>query len=439
MTTLRIGAGTGFSGDRMEPAIDLVSRGELDFLVLECLAERTIALAQLRKQSVTQPGYDLLLELRLRDLLPLCRAKNVRLISNMGAADPRSAAEKTLEIARELGLKGLRIAWVEGDDVMPKLDSLVPIEADPLPETYRAISANAYLGCESIVEALANDADVVITGRVADPSLFLAPMVHAFHWRMDDWELLGRGTAVGHLLECAGQLTGGYFADPGYKDVPGLEDLGFPLGEVHEDGSVLLTKLEGTGGTLTLQTCREQLLYEVLDPAAYVTPDVISDFTHVRLHQQGKDAVRMDGAGGRRRPSMYKVSVGVRNGFFGEGQISYAGSGAVARAKLAETILTRRLAHSCAAELRFDLIGMNSLHGESSRMECEPYEVRLRCVGRFDNLAATETLLREVESLYVNGPAGGGGITTSLRESIAIYPALLPRDAVTQTMHMEVA
>jgi len=279
----------------------------------------------------------------------------------------------------------------------------------------------------------------VITGRVADPSLFLAPMVHAFGWSMDDWELLGQGTAVGHLLECAGQLTGGYFADPGYKDVPGLEDLGFPLGQVHEDGSVLLTKLEGTGGMLTLQTCREQLLYEVLDPAAYVTPDVVSDFTHVRLREVSKDAVRMNGARGRQRPSMYKVSVGVRNGFFGEGQISYAGSGAVARARLAEAILTKRLGHSDAAELRFDLVGMNSLHGESSRMECEPYEVRLRCVGRFDTLPATETLLREVESLYVNGPAGGGGITTSLRESIAIYPALIPRDAVTQTMYMEVA
>ncbi len=423
----------------MEPAIDLATRGDLDFLVLECLAERTIALAQLRKQRDGRPGYDPLLELRFRNLLPVCRRNKVRLITNMGAADPHGAARRTIALAKELGLERLRVAWVEGDDVLAQLEWLEPMASDPLPKTYAPVSANAYLGCEPIIEALSTGADVIIAGRVADPSLFLAPMIHAFGWRLDEWNLLGQGTAAGHMLECAGQLTGGYFADPGYKDVPRLEDLGFPLGEVREDGSVLLTKLDGTGGMLTLQTCREQLLYEVQDPAKYVTPDVIADFTGVQLHVEGEDLIRMQGAIGRPRTGTYKVSVGVPNGFYGEGQISYAGSGAMARAKLAQEILDKRFARLGVTEVQFDLIGWNSLHGEASYATCEPYEIRLRTVGRFETALAAEELMREVESLYVNGPAGGGGITTSLRESIAIYPALLSRDRVTTTVSVEEA
>ncbi len=251
----------------------------------------------------------------------------------MGAANPQAAAEMTVKIARELGLHGLRVAWTEGDDVMASIGHMIPFGTDPFPPAESPISANAYLGCEPIVGALADGADVVLTGRVADPSLFLAPLIHTFGWSYDNWERIGKGTAIGHLLECAGQLTGGYFADPGYKDVPRLEELGFPLTEVSENGTALLTKLDGTGGILSMQTCREQILYEVLDPARYITPDVCSDLTNIRMEELAPDLVRVTGATGRPRTDTYKVSIGYRNGFFGEGLISYGGPGALPRAR----------------------------------------------------------------------------------------------------------
>ncbi|MDE3061821.1 MAG: DUF1446 domain-containing protein, partial [Acidobacteriota bacterium] len=276
MKTVRIGAGAGYSGDRIDPAVELAEKGALDFLVFECLAERTIALAQKARRLDANAGYDPLLEERMRAVLPLCAERRICIVSNMGAAHPMAAARKTQEIARELGLRGLRIAAVTGDDVLEILriesGTLESMEG-PLPPQEQWIAANAYLGATPLVEALAGGADVILTGRVADPALFLAPLVHAFGWRMDDWTRLGQGTVVGHLLECAGQVTGGYFADPGvkggYKDVPNLARLGFPIAEVSADGSAVVTKVEGSGGMVTRATCTEQLLYEIQDPAEY--------------------------------------------------------------------------------------------------------------------------------------------------------------------------
>jgi hypothetical protein len=271
----------------------------------------------------------------------------------------------------------------------------------------------------------------VITGRASDPALFLAPMIHAFGWAMDDWNLLGQGTVAGHLLECAGQITGGYFADPGYKDIPGLARLGFPIGEVGEDGSLVITKVAGSGGAVTAQTCKEQLLYEVHDPTQYIQPDVVADFSHVKVEEIAADRVRVSGGRGTRRTDTLKVSVGYVDSYIGEGQISYAGPGALARGRLALEIVRERLKLTgvAASELRFDLIGADSLHGaEVSGHANEPYEVRVRVTGRTENLREAVRIGNEVETLYTNGPAAGGGAFKSARDVVAVASVLLPRE-----------
>ncbi len=269
---------------------------------------------------------------------------------------------------------------------------------------------------------------MVITGRVGDPALFLAPLVHAFGWAMDDWERLGRGTLAGHLLECAGQITGGYFADPGFKDVAGLGRLGFPIGLVAEDGTVEITKVEGSGGAVTLATCKEQMLYEVHDPARYLQPDVVADFSGVRMVQVGPDRVRAEGATGSPATGLLKVSVGYVDSYVGEGQISYAGPGALARGQLAREIVRERLALTGVrtSELRCDLIGVDALHGEALSAGREPYEVRLRVAGRTETMAEAVRLGNEVETLYTNGPAGGGGAWKAAREVVAVQSVLVP-------------
>jgi hypothetical protein len=437
MRTIRIGSGAGYSGDRIEPAIELAEKGDIDYLVFECLGERTVALAQQARLKDPDSGYDPLLEERMRAVLPLCAEKHIKIVTNMGAANPEAAAKKTAEIARSLGLASLKIAAVVGDDVLEacKRADLPIVEFAGSIKTLgnRIVSANAYLGAEPIAEALSAGADIVITGRASDPALFLAPMIHAFGWAMDDWPLLGKGTVAGHLLECAGQITGGYFADPGYKDVEGLARLGFPIGEVGEDGSLVVTKVAGSGGAVTARTCKEQLLYEVHDPARYLQPDGVADFSEVEVDEIAPDRVRVTGARGTARTETLKVSVGYVDSFIGEGQISYAGSGALARGRLALDIVRERLELTgvAASELRFDLIGVDSLHGPHvSAHANEPYEVRIRVTGRTDNMREAVRIGNEVETLYTNGPAGGGGAWKSAREVVAVASVLLPREHV---------
>jgi hypothetical protein len=435
MRTIRIGSGAGYSGDRIEPAVELAEKGGIQYLVFECLGERTVALAQQARMKNPDGGYDPLLEERMRAVLPLCAAKGIKIVTNMGAANPLAAARKTAEIAKSLGLSSLRIAAVIGDDVLDACkDGDLPImEFDGTIKQLgnRLLSANAYLGAGPMAEALEGGADVVITGRASDPALFLAPMIHAFGWAMDDWNLLGQGTVAGHLLECAGQITGGYFADPGFKDIPDLARLGFPIGEVSEDGSLVITKVEGSGGAVTAQTCKEQLLYEVHDPARYIQPDVVADFSQVKVEEIAKDRVRVGGGRGSKRTPTLKVSVGYVDSFIGEGQISYAGPGALARGKLALEIVRERLKLTgvAASELRFELIGVDSLHGaQLSAHANEPYEVRVRVAGRTENLSEAVRIGNEVETLYTNGPAAGGGASKSARDVVAVASVLLPRE-----------
>jgi hypothetical protein len=404
-------------------------RGEIDYLMLECLAERTIAIAQKDRLADPSRGYDGMLLRRMEMLLPALLARGVRLVTNAGAANPLAGAEAVAALAGRLGLAP-RIVAVLGDDV---LDHMTPdLQLDDgrrLSELGEVVSANAYLGAEPLRAGLERAADIVISGRVADPSLALAPLMHHHAWAADDWRLMARGTAIGHLLECAGQLTGGYFAEPGRKEVPGLARLGFPFADVWPDGRAVFGKPPGTGGRISVQTAKEQLLYEVLDPHAYLTPDSSADFTRIVLRDLGEDRVELTGGEGAVRPDRLKVSVGYRAGFVGEGEISYAGPGAEARARLAGEIVMARLGTGFD-ETRVDLIGIDSTHGRSYGNRPEAYEARLRVAGRARDAATAARIGEEVEALYCNGPAGGGGARKYLRAVVGVASTFLPRDRV---------
>ena len=429
---IRIGCGAGFSGDRIEPAVLLAENAALDYLVLECLAERTIALAQKRKMLDANKGYDPLLEKRIIGLLPHLVKNNVKLITNMGAANPIAAAKKIVEIANTLGFN-IKVAAVTGDDVLDSVqaNAIAMFDTDhnkPLSE-YAIVSANAYMGAEALVEALQTGADIIITGRVADPSLFLAPMIYEFGWNFNQYDLLGKATVTGHLLECAGQVTGGYFADDVYKSVEGLENLGHPFADVSTDGSSVISKLNNTGGVVNIDTVKEQLLYEVMNPQQYFTPDVVADFTTVQVKEIGKDQVQINGGSGKVKPSTYKVSVGYKAFYLGEGEISYAGSTAYERAKLAGNILQQRL-HNTFSDLRIDYIGMQSLHQTDFDYNNKPYEVRVRIAAKANTTEQAALIGEEVEALYTNGPAGGGGARKYVNEVIGIVSTLIDRNNI---------
>jgi len=437
---VRIGTGAGFSADRLEPAVDLVRRGRLDFIVLECLGERTVAFAHRDRMLDPSRGYNALLERRMRALLPLCAENRTVLITNMGAANPRAAAASTLAIARGLGLGGLKIACIEGDDVTDRVGPEHPLMDEPGKVGdigRRIVGMNAYLGADAVLPALAARADVIIGGRLADPSMFLAPLMHRFGWRATDMALLGAGTLVGHLMECGMQVTGGYFADPGFKDVPDLANCGYPIAEVSRDGSATITKLAGTGGAVTPATVKEQLLYEVHDPAAYLTPDVTADFSKVTIESAGTDRVRFANASGRERPAQLKVTVVFDAGFHAEAGVSYAGPGAAARGKLAGEIVRRRMSEVHGlSDIRVDLIGISSLFATASVSASDAEDVRLHVAMRSADRAQSELMLWEVESLLCCGPAGGGGFRGSITPAIMTKSILIDRDWVRPTVEI---
>jgi hypothetical protein len=431
--SIRIGCGAGFSGDRIEPALVLAENGALDYLVLECLAERTIGLAQKRKMLDATKGYDPLLEKRITTLLPHLQQNKVRLITNMGAANPIAAAKKIIEIATQQNVK-LKVAAITGDDVLSIIEQqgsvISDLENHKLLSDYHIISANAYLGADPVVEALESGADIIITGRIADPSLFVAPMIHEFGWDKNNYDALGKGTVTGHLLECAGQVTGGYFADGVKKIVAGLATLGHPFAEVFADGSATIGKVAGTGGVINLQTTKEQLLYEVMNPHEYFTPDVIADFTTVHLTETGKDEVHVSGGTGKAKPPTYKVSIGYKAFYLGEGEISYAGAAAYERAQLAGDIIRERL-QPIVKDIRVDFIGVQSMHKTSFDHPDTPYEVRLRVAAKAASAEEAALVGEEVEALYTNGPAGGGGARKYVTEVIGIVSTLLDRNTIT--------
>jgi hypothetical protein len=437
---IRIGCGAGFSADRLGPACDLVEKGALDFIIFECLGERTLAFGHRDRKANPARGYNAQLEARMKKILPLCRKAGTRLVTNMGAANPRSAAEATIRIARELGLSGLRVAYVEGDEVTDILGEDTPLwEGGTIGDVGLTLAgANAYLGSDALLPALDAGADVVIAGRVADPALVVAPLRHRYGWAEDDWEKLGAGTVAGHLLECGMQITGGYFADPGKKDVPRLAQCGFPIAEIGENGGLVITKLAEAGGFVTERTVKEQLLYEVHDPKAYLTPDVTADFSRVGVSDEGRDRVRLSGGSGRERPRDLKVTVGFDGGYLAEAGISYAGPNAVRRATLARDVLEERLTEILGneAKLRLDLIGVSSLHGTATEYPSDAQDIRVRAAMRSTDREKAEQVLWETESLLCCGPAGGGGYRGTITPSVVTYSASLARDRVSPRFTM---
>lgn len=442
--TIHIGAGAGFSGDRPDAAAavvqTLISSGKPAFLIFEMLAERTLALAQLDRQRDSDAGYSPNMLAMLEPVLATCLANNIRIISNFGAANPSAAARRIATRATALGFPQTRIAVVSGDDLMPHLSAaeLAARETDGklLGGDSQIIAANAYLGARPIAEALDQGAAIVVTGRVADPALVLGPLVHGFRWAWDDWDRLAAGTLVGHLLECGPQVTGGYFADPGFKDAADFIDIGYPIAEVSADGRAVITKPPGSGGVVDLRTVKEQILYEIHDPAAYLTPDVILDLTEVEIAQQGVDRVLVWGARGHTRPATLKATVCVSAGFLAEAEISYAGPNATARARLAIDIVRTRMARAYPAlQLRADLIGLRSSFADSygadlAAVQVENDDLRVRFASRSADMAAAKRLLAEVEALYVAGPAGGGGVRLHLTPQLASASCLVERERV---------
>lgn len=422
----------------------LARQGGPAVLIYETLAERTLALAQLRKRRDATGGWEPCLDDFLRPVLALCVQAGIPIVGNFGAANPAGAAARIQQLAGQLGLSGLRVAVVEGDDLLrelaqERLRSLVPGTA---PQGRPVVSANAYLGARQIAQALQSGAQVVVTGRVADPALALGPILAHFGWSDTDWDLLGAGTMAGHILECGAQVSGGYFADPGVKDVPDLAQVGFPIVEMSADGSFVVGKAPGTGGCVTRRTVVEQLLYEIHDPAAYLTPDVVADLSRCEVVEVDRDRVRVSGVRGHPRPETLKATVCYEGGWLAEGEISYAGPNAAERARLAAQVVSERMRILGMADLRIraDLIGIASVFADdagewwtSRRGPCESDDVRLRICAATQRQGEGEQLLREVTALYTCGPAGGGGVRTALTPRLTTESCFVPRDWVRPT------
>lgn len=442
---LWIGAASAFSGDRSDAAgpvvRTLVARGGPSVLIFETLAERTLALAQLARRDNPQAGYDPWLDELLSPILVDCLTHSIKIVGNFGAANPKAAAHRIKRIAEELSLRSPRIAIVLGDDISGACHRDMLMEAlGPHPNLIDIISANVYQGSASIAAALRDGADIVVTGRVSDPALCVGPILAHFGWMEDDWTRLGRAVMVGHLLECGAQLTGGYFADPGYKNVPGLDRVGYPIARVDRDGNCVVGKADGTGGTVNVHTVTEQLLYEVHDPAAYITPDAVADISNAELEQVGPDLVAMYGVSGHRKPDLLKALICHEIGWLAEGEISYAGARAESRARLAADVVFKRVKGKL--EPRADLIGICSVHGDDHNVGFDRHssvpaiDVRLRLAASHSDKRIAELLNREVTSLYTCGPAGGGGIRTSLRQRLGTIDCYVPRLNVPTTFEI---
>lgn len=443
--TIRIGSGSAWWGDRVEPAVINAERGKLDYLCFETMAEATISAAQVRsRRDPSFPGYDTYLDDRMRAVLPICMKQGTKIVSNQGWINPEGAAKRIVELLREMGVTGVKVAAVTGslitDRVLELTDTILENGEPTASLAPNLISAEAYMGAEPIVEALKNGAQIVVTGRVADPSVFMAPMMYEFGWDAADYERLGAGNGLGHLLECGAQVTGGYFSDPGFKDVDEPWNFGFPIAEVNEDGSAVLTKAEGTGGAVTLRTVKEQLLYEVHDPANYITPDVVVDFSQVTLEEQGPNRVKVSNLRGKPRTPTLKVSMGCAEGFIGEDMFFYAGPGALRRAKLAKRILEERfkIVKLDAEDLRIDFLGMNAIHGDATPADApEPYEIAVRVAARTKTREEAAKVGREVDGMAVSGVGHTGKRVPHqerTREVIGVWSSLVPREHVNATV-----
>jgi hypothetical protein len=441
---VRVGGGQGFYGDTPRSVAGLLDAG-IDYLCLEALAELTLAILQKDRQRDEGRGFTRDLPAYLRASLPAVAAGQVKVITNAGGINPPSAARAAIDTARELGLSGLRVATVLGDDLVPRLDALdaaggltnldtgAPYSSFPGPVLF----ASAYLGARPIVDALAAGADVVITGRVADAALFLAPLVHEHGWAWDDWDRLAAGTLVGHLLECSGQSAGGNLSTD-WASVPHPWDLPYPIGDVAEDGTSCITKPEKSGGRVTFDTVRHQLLYEVHDPAAYMAPDVVADFTSATFVDEGRDRVRITGVRGHPATATYKALLCHHAGWAGEARVAFSWPDAAEKATATAAIFAERVARAglIVDEWCFEQFGVDALGGPTVPPAPEaPPEVLLRAAWRCGDPQTAALVGRELVPLTLSGPAAGmtgvgrgGGATPS--ELLGLWPTLVDKTAV---------
>lgn len=443
MKKIRLGSATGWARDRFEPALDLVLRGNLDYLCFDSMSEVTMSAVQVqRMESPNMIAYDPYLEPRLEPLIKACKERGVKIVTNQGWLDPVAAAEKVLEMARRQGIPNLKVAAVVGgilgagvaDMNLSFIETGEPVAG----RRSDIVSGEVYLGAAGIVEALRQGADVVITTRVADACVYLGPLAYEFGWDFEDHHLIAKGMIVGHLLECGCQISGGYFADPGYKEVPDLHDVGNPIVEVTSD-RIVISKLAGTGGVVSEATCKEQLLYEVQDPSRYLCPDVIADLTKVTFKEIGKDEVEVfiTQAGLPRTPTL-KALIGINEGFMTEEMVLFAGPGAWERAELTKRVLLERFKRIDLKtdEIRMDYIGVNGVHREASPSPTSmPYERILRIAIKTRSRFEADKLRREVDPLAVNGASGTGKWATSspgsrVRPVVGLSSALIPREDI---------
>ncbi|NNF76664.1 MAG: DUF1446 domain-containing protein [Rhizobiales bacterium] len=438
-----VACAAGFGGDRFDASGPLIEHLRTckgpRYLIFETLAERTLAIAQNQMLRGDGPGYSEFLERYLEPVLAQCQMAGIKIVTNLGAANVAGAGARARQLANDLGLPDFKIALVEGDDLLcvtseEAISEMATMEGNAIERPL--VGANVYLGARPIAEALRLGADLVITGRCTDAALTLGPVVHEFEVDSDDMNMLAAGTLAGHLLECGPQVTGAYYADPPYKNVPDLANVGYPVGEISRDGDVVITKPLGTGGLVSEGTVKEQILYEMHDPANYLTPDVTLDVSQVNVAQTGPDRVRLRGAAGKPPPATLKATVSMDAGYLGEAEMSYAGPNARARAELAIEILRQRfqrLAITCP--VRFDILGVSSIfdddRGTLRAGEAGPSDgdFRVRVAARSDDKDELERIALEVYSLWVTGPAGGAGFRKQISSkvktaSVLVDPAL---------------
>jgi hypothetical protein len=451
MRTIRIASGQGFWGDWLEAPLRQVTGGPIDYLMMDYLAEVTMSIMQKQRARDPAMGYARDFVPLMRQLLPALVEGDIRVTSNAGGVNPCACGEAVHEVAQDLGLDGrVRVGVVMGDDILERLDefnarghSLANLDTgEPLEAVRdRVQSANVYLGAWPVVEALQRGATVVVTGRVTDTGLTLAPMLHEFGWAEDDWDRLAAGTVAGHINECGAQCTGGNCLVD-WERIPNLADPGYPIVEMDEDGTFTVTKHPGTGGVVTVASVTEQLLYEMGDPASYITPDGIADFTTIRLEQEARDRVRVSGVRGRPATDSYKVSISYSYGYKAVGTLVYAWPDAYHKARKADAILRERLARLGLQfeEVLTEFVGVNATHG---RLAGEPdpdiAEVQLRVGVRAREAAPVQRFTREIAPLILNGPpsvTGFAGGRPKVEEIVAFWPALVAKSEVRPTVEM---
>ena len=440
---VRLGAAIGWARDRFTHAEDLVANGDINYLCFESMSEVTMSATQVKNVSGTDAiRYDPYLEKRLRPILSRCMQKGIKIISNQGWADPESAAKKVVEIAKSLGIGKIKVAAVSnGIDLSKTIADMNLAFAGEARTSSQLrddiVSVEVYFGADGILEALKNGADVVITTRIVDSALYLGPLAYEFGWDLENLETSAKGSVVGHLMECGCHISGGYFADPGYKDVPDLANIGNPIAEVTED-RVLLTKTTHTGGMMTTETCKEQLLYEITKPDEYILPNVTVDFSNLAFRQVEKDVVEGTGFRGLKKPEKLKVLVGIREGFMDDEYVLFAGPGAFARAELTKSILTARFEKIGfhPNKLRMDYVGLNSVHREASPpWDYEPWEVILRIAAQADTPEICDVLRQEIDAISMCGPSATGKygpMNSRIRPIVGMLSTLIPRDAVSE-------